>query len=229
MTKVNISIPQPCHENWEAMTSVEKGKFCNSCQKKVFDFTKASDREIVNAFQQNQNLCGRFLNTQLDRDLVKPEKKNSLWLATTTALISMVGLNEVTAQEKVPVEQTDQRALGKFMVTPKTTDQEIEVSGNVSDIGGPLPGAYIAIKGSDVKIVCDFDGNFTLRVKKNDILIITYVGYNTKEIQISDSNRIEIVLKESNITLGGMILGGIHAKKRTFFGRIFQSIGDLFK
>ena len=232
MTKINISIPQPCHENWEAMTSVEKGKFCNSCQKKVFDFTKASDREIVNAFQQNQNLCGRFLNTQLNRDLIKPEKKNPLWLATTTALISLVGLNEITAQEPVKTEQRENDILGK--VAPPKVNQnsiktgevvsipEIEVSGVVSDESGTLPGAMIKVKGTEISTQTDFDGKFTIKVKKNDVLVIAFIGYYTKEIEILNSDKTEIMLNESDTMLGEMAVGGIQVKKRTFFGRLFH-------
>lgn len=219
MTKINISIPQPCHENWEAMTSIEKGKFCTSCQKKVFDFTKASDREIVNAFQQDKNLCGRFLNSQLNRDLVKPEPKKTLWMATTTAFISLISLNEITAQEPVKTEQTENRALGKFMVSqPK----EIEVSGVVKDASGSLPGANITIKGSDIKTVSDFDGKFTIKVKENDILVISFPGYISNEIEILNNDKPEIVLNESVTKLGEIVVGGIKVKKRTFIGRLFH-------
>ncbi|MFY8010023.1 MAG: carboxypeptidase-like regulatory domain-containing protein [Flavobacterium sp.] len=228
-TKINISIPQPCHENWEGMTTIDKGKFCASCQKKVFDFTRASDREIVTAYEQNQNLCGRFLNTQLNRDLVKPKEKSSVWLATTTALVSLVGVgtHEVTAQEPVKTEQTDQRMLGKFLVTKPT---EIEVSGTVSDKFSPLPGASIAIKGTEVKVACDFDGHFTIKAKKNDILVVTFVGFNTKEIEILNEDKLKITLEDSGMMLGEVVtVGGISAKKRTFFGRIFHAIGNWFR
>ncbi len=223
MTKINISIPQPCHENWDRMTAVDKGKFCASCQKKVHDFTKASDREIVTAFQQNQNLCGRFLNSQLDRDLVKPKENSPIWLATTATLVSLIGIgtHEVTAQEPVKTEQTDTRMLGKFIITPKP--EEIIVSGIVKDATGPLPGANIIIKGTTTLTQTDFNGNFKLKVKKGDILVVDFLGYESKEITVNKTKE-EIVVVELDGALTGLI-----EIKRTFFGRIFHSIGNWFR
>ena len=220
MTKINITIPQPCNENWEAMTSEDKGRFCSSCQKKVFDFTASSDREIVTAFQQNQNLCGRFLNTQLNRDLVKPKEKTTLWLAATTALISLVGLNEVTGQEKAPTEQTDNRILGKFIATP--VKEEIEVTGVVKDSSGPLPGANVSVKGTNITTQTDFDGKFSIRTKKNEILVFQFVGMEIKEIKVTNNTPLYLEMKMDNSFMGEIVVGGIKPKKRTFFGRLFH-------
>ena len=229
-TKINISIPQPCHENWEGMTTIDKGKFCASCQKKVFDFTRASDREIVTAYEQNQNLCGRFLNTQLHRDLTKQKEKSSVWIAAATAFISFISIgsqNAIAQEQPVKTEQTDQRMLGKFLVTKPA---EIEVSGTVSDKTGPLPGASIYIKGTEVNVSSDFDGNFTIKAKKSDILVVTFMGYDSKEIEILDEKKLNITLKEGGVMLGEVVtVGGIRAKKRTFFGRIFYAIGNWFR
>ncbi|WP_284653013.1 carboxypeptidase-like regulatory domain-containing protein [Flavobacterium terrisoli] len=227
--KINISIPQPCHENWEAMTAVDKGKFCASCQKKVYDFTKASDREIVTAFQQNQNLCGRFLTTQLDRDLVKPNEKSSVWLATTATIVSMIGLgtNEAIAQgEPVKTEQTDRRVLLGKSAPPKS--QEIEVSGIVKDATGPLPGVNIVIKGTTVYTATDFDGNFKLKAKAGDVLVFQFTGMETKEIKITNNSPLNLEMKMDDIIMGEMVVGGL-VRKRTFFGRIFHSIGNWFR
>jgi hypothetical protein len=223
--KINISIPQSCHENWEGMTAVDKGKFCASCQKKVFDFTKSSDREIVSAFDKNQNLCGRFLNTQLNRDLVKPNEKSSLWLATTATVVSFIGIgtHEAIAQQPVPTEQRDVRMLGKFIVTPPT---EIEVSGVVNDKGGPLPGANISVKGTTKSTQTDFDGNFKIKAKSNDILLITFVGYDTTEVVVGEnSKKINVTINDNKAFMGEIIV----VKKRTFFGRLFRSIGNWFR
>jgi len=66
--KIHISIPEPCHEDWSAMTPNEKGKFCNSCAKTVVDFTKKSVVEIQEFFIDNRHkkVCGHFYKTQLD-------------------------------------------------------------------------------------------------------------------------------------------------------------------
>lgn len=134
MAKIHINIPEPCHEDWHAMTPEDKGRFCNSCQKKVFDFTKSSDREIVTVFQQNKNLCGRFLDSQLNRDLIKPEKKNPVWLATTSTIISLIGFgtHETIAQTNtVQKEQTEKRIwLGK-PAAPKPANENGHTKGEM--------------------------------------------------------------------------------------------------
>lgn len=63
-----ITIPKPCHEDWNAMTPTEKGKFCKSCSKTVVDFTKLSTYEIQDFIHENKNnaVCGHFKQTQLD-------------------------------------------------------------------------------------------------------------------------------------------------------------------
>lgn len=67
MEKLSISIPKPCHENWDAMLPEEKGRFCQSCAKTVIDFTQSSNAEITSYFQNNRGLktCGRFNKEQL--------------------------------------------------------------------------------------------------------------------------------------------------------------------
>ena len=242
--KINISIPQPCQENWQEMKAEDKGRFCNSCQKKVFDFTSYSDREIINAFEKNNNLCGRFLNTQLDRDLIKPKEKSSLWLATTTALISLVGLNEATAQEKIPTEQTEGNILKGESI--QVTNQEIEVSGVVIDGSDdrkfPLPGANVVVKGTDKSTQTDFDGKFLIKANVNDTLSISFVGMLDKKIRIKKSKQNIIILLENDNKIEKIVMGGysksekhfkdfglLPHKKRTFLGRIFHWIGNIFR
>jgi|GEM_PF-704292 len=75
--KLQLSIPKPCHEDWNVMTPVEKGKFCGSCQKQVVDFSRMSDRDIAQFFKKPStgSVCGRFMTDQLDRSIDIPKKR----------------------------------------------------------------------------------------------------------------------------------------------------------
>lgn len=67
---LRVSIPEPCHENWNHMSPTDKGRHCNSCDKVVVDFSTMSDTQIVDYFKAvNTKTCGRFRSDQLNRDI----------------------------------------------------------------------------------------------------------------------------------------------------------------
>ncbi len=116
--KLQLTIAEPCHENWDGMTPVEKGKFCGSCQKQVVDFSDMSDRQVAEFFKKpilslskGGSVCGRFMNDQLDREITIPRKripwvKYFFQIALPAFLMSM----KVSAQKtqgKIKVVTTD--------------------------------------------------------------------------------------------------------------------------
>jgi len=116
--KIQLTIAEPCHENWDGMTPVEKGKFCGSCQKQVVDFSNMSDRQVAEFFKKpilslskGGSVCGRFMYDQLDREIVIPRKripwvKYFFHIALPAFLMSM----KVSAQKtqgKIKVVTTD--------------------------------------------------------------------------------------------------------------------------
>ncbi|MGZ4056212.1 MAG: hypothetical protein ACXVPY_08200 [Bacteroidia bacterium] len=68
LNSIKISIPKPCHEDWNKMTPNEQGSFCGKCCKTVVDFTNKSPEEIRNTLleQSGKKVCGRFMSNQLD-------------------------------------------------------------------------------------------------------------------------------------------------------------------
>lgn len=44
---LGISIPIPCFEDWDKMTSKANGKYCNSCNKLVVDFTTMPTQDVL--------------------------------------------------------------------------------------------------------------------------------------------------------------------------------------
>jgi len=66
-TKYKITIPKPCHEDWDKMTAHETGRFCNCCAKNVVDFTVMNPGQVQDYFAANKNksICGKFRIEQL--------------------------------------------------------------------------------------------------------------------------------------------------------------------
>lgn len=225
--KAKITIPKPCQENWLEMTPLEQGRFCKLCQKNVFDFTTASDREILEAYNKDQQLCGRFTTSQLNRDLLIRKEKSSIWVAATSAIVSFLGLgtNEVQSQETIKVEQTDKKVLHDSI--EKITNEEIEISGTVWDGAMPLPGANIIVKGTKKITQTDVNGHFKIKVHLSDIIIASFIGYIDNEVKVKNDLKYKIILIENpNNQIFGEV---VFCKKRTFFGRMFHSIGNWFR
>jgi len=54
--------------------------------------------------------------------------------------------------------------------------QEKIISGVVSDVNGPIPGANVVVKGSKVGVQTDIDGKYSIKAKEGDVLVISYTG-----------------------------------------------------
>lgn len=226
--KLHITIPKPCHENWEAMTPVEKGKFCSSCQKKVFDLTKASDKEIIEVLQNDVAACGRFTSSQLNRNLYNNQQKSSYWLIACITLFGFIGLGNHSsyAQVKNDTIKVDTKVNATIKDSINSNSQ-FRIKGTVSDELGPLPGATVVIIGTTVGVTTDFNGAFEIDVKMNDTLEISFAG-KQKSLHKIVSNKILVINLKGNLEqCNGYSITSY--KKRTFFGRIFYKIGNLFR
>ena len=62
------------------------------------------------------------------------------------------------------------------------------VTGKVLDSDGfPLVGASVVVKGTTTGTATDFDGNFTISASDGDTLVVSYIGYETKEVPVGAS------------------------------------------
>lgn len=229
--KVNISIPKPCHENWHGMTVAEKGRFCNSCQKTVYDFTRLSDKQLIEKINSESNICGRFLATQLNKDLSVPKEKSSIWIAGVSGILSFLSLGnqEIHAQENVKTEQIEEKNSIQKTIDNSSSDSDIEITGFVFDdedsLSLPLPDVLVSIKGKPISRQTDFDGKFSIKASNGDLLIFQLVGYNETSVTVDSKKSIIIKLEPEMMAL----VGAVTVRRRTFFGRIFHSIGNLFR
>jgi hypothetical protein len=72
--------------------------------------------------------------------------------------------------------------------------QSITVTGTVSDDIEPLPGVSIEVKGTNIFTVTGVDGEFSINVPDNSVLVFTFVGFETKEVVVGDNRVFDIML-----------------------------------
>ena len=100
------------------------------------------------------------------------------------------------------------------------------VSGVVTDNSGPLIGATVMEKGTDNGTVTDVDGNFELNVEKGAVLVVSYVGYQSKNISTKGKEVLKVALEEDSKMLEDVVVIGYGTmKKRDVTGSI-SSLGE---
>ena len=78
--------------------------------------------------------------------------------------------------------------------------QEKTISGTVADDAGlPLPGVNIIIQGTSTGTQSDFDGNYTIEAAQGQTLVFSYVGFDTQEIAVGASNRIDVTMQAGSV------------------------------
>ena len=92
--------------------------------------------------------------------------------------------------------------------------QQISVRGIVKDqMGEPVIGANVLVKGTSNGVITDIDGKFALSAGKNDILIISFVGFMSQEIPVTGKD-LMVTLKEDTGLLDEVVVLGYGANAR---------------
>jgi len=93
-------------------------------------------------------------------------------------------------------------------------NKEVPVSGTVKDAqGGSLPGATVRVKGTAIGTSSDVNGKFTLNAPENAVLVVSYAGFQTKEISIGTQTSIDVVLAEDTKQLTDVVVTALGIKK----------------
>lgn len=72
-----------------------------------------------------------------------------------------------------------------LLVTSIAFSQRGIVSGTLEEENGPLPGASISIKGTDISVQTNFDGKYAIPCNVGDVIIVSYIGYTTREFTVT--------------------------------------------
>jgi len=250
--KFQLQIPEPCHEDWNKMTPVHKGRFCDSCEKAVVDFTGMSDMQLIAFFKKPStgSVCGRFYNDQLHRDIEIPRKRLP-WMKYFLQLIipAFLFTSKAKAQGKLRLmgDTTILVDSNKIEKNPNErcsskpdTNKSKKITGKLVDEKGvAISYATVVIKGTKSGVAADANGNFSIGLfadRSPATLVFSSVGFETKEITIDTSKtqsqrNVELVPMQS-ATAGEIVVVGYSRRKKKepikLFQRIFKDSSSKF-
>jgi len=175
---IQISIPSPCHEDWNNMTPAEQGRFCSRCQKVVTDFTNYTDAQLYQFLRNhNKQVCGRFYNRQLNTSIsVPPQPHSRLYRYFIGLGLSLLftQIPESNLRAQAPYAHTTMDKIG--MNDQQSEEKSFPISGHVIDEHKePMIGAIISLYKDSIQIyatVTDEDGFFKIDI--NDSLASSF-------------------------------------------------------
>ena len=137
---------------------------------------------------------------------------------TSDANIQTV-LNEIQRQTSIHyvIKENNQIVLSAGVKSNKTQqigDSRI-IKGTILDATGmPVIGANVMVKGTTNGTITDMDGKFSLKVDKNAILVVSYIGYANQEIKVGNQNTLSITMKEDAEALDELVVVGYGVQKK---------------
>lgn len=115
---------------------------------------------------------------------------------------------------------------GRYITIVKEMKQsEIPVRGRVTDSKGePLPGVSIMIKGTSSGTISNLNGEFSLSVSKDAVLVFSYIGYLTREIPVKGKEKVEVVLADDTQQLEEVVVVGYGTQRRASVTSAISSV-----
>ena len=95
--------------------------------------------------------------------------------------------------------------------------QSMTVTGVVmaQDEPDPVIGANVMIKGTTNGTITDFDGKFSIQANAGDVLLVSFMGYKTQDVKVSNAGPINITLVSDNVQLQEVVAVGYGTMKKS--------------
>ena len=237
---ISITVNKPCLQKFDNFNVTKKGGFCGSCQKEVIDFRNLSDTDLIEQLYSNTNkICGRFKTSQLKSYKTKTcNMKNKKIISgfgiLGFSLLALCNTNDANAQELASLNTITEVCISYPQTTIENkTIAKHTITGTVLDEANlPLPGVNVVLKGTTIGVITDLDGKFEFpnSLETGDVLIFSYIGYETKQYKVPNSDEdiidITITFDAYDVELmGEVVLDGPYKSKRG----VFNKLASIFK
>ncbi|MBC7864584.1 MAG: hypothetical protein IAF38_16540 [Bacteroidia bacterium] len=164
-----LKIQEPCQQSWDEMSPMNNGKFCESCNKVVIDFTSMSNEGIAEFFKNpNQKICGQFRKSQLENTFTfvykSPWSFNKTFLkfslASVLTFAGLKGFSQTTKKDDSGKNAIPNSTVKTDSVSVTITPPEKH---EIMVLGGPM---YVETEKVEL-------------VKPNKVLAVRFIENNT--------------------------------------------------
>jgi len=165
----------------------------------------------------------RFLFTE-DAMKGKPRVSVNVVNATVAEVLDRILANTGVSYK---ILGTNLVVLKEGVTAAEIISQEVKITGRVtSATGEPLAGVSVFVKGSRSGTVTDANGNFSITVPDDAILVFSSVGYEAEEVSVKGKTSVTVTLKQSEKVQDAVVVIGYGtANKRDLTGSIVKVAG----
>ena len=115
-----------------------------------------------------------------------------------------------------------------FSVSILFAQNPITIKGKVTDARNEtVPGASVVIKGKAQGTITDGNGQYTIQANRNEVLVFSFIGFQTQEIPVNNRTTINVQLAEQAMSVGEVVVVGYGTQKKIeVTGAVVQVKGD---
>ena len=173
------------------------------------------DVKVKEAFKRLEKLTDYnfvFASREIENSqLINVESKGESLYFLLSAIAAQTDLSFKQVNSNIHVKKMDH----KTALVEEVLEQII-VKGVVTDENGdPLPGATVTIANSSNGTVTDLDGNFSIEVEEGATLVISFIGFKTKNVSIANQTQFNIIMEPDNNDLEEVVVVGYGTVKKS--------------
>lgn len=241
----NISIQQPCNQQWQQMRLAANGRHCEVCCKTIVNFSSMTNDEVIGYLAANRMVCGRLderqlkvINQQFFKNNLYTFRKLKKW-GIALSFLSLFNYFKANAQVKVPTVQINadtkkggqtKLAISKRISTPNDSVSRI-ITGQVTDKENrPIAGAHITALPTNEKVFTNNDGNFSLNLPVTaKEFRVSFIGFDIQVIAVDTTKDIKyaIKLQETKVIMGEIVIDNPYTTKK-LYNKLIDSLSRKY-
>lgn len=189
----------------------------NSYSQETFFTIEVNNRTIKDVFNEIE-ASSEYIFFYLDKSLdlnrkVSVKVKNQQINAVLDQIFDGTD-NQYHISDRQIIISRENRAVAPPPAVQQQKDSRT-ITGTISDDLGPVAGANIVVKGTTMGVISDMEGHFVLdKVPENSTIMISYIGYITEEIVITNQTHLNVMLREDAIGMEEVVVVGYGIQKK---------------